>query len=724
MAGIVSSGRAGDVLIGPAGTGKSYTVSALAQVWAERVGGRVLGLATTEIATRNLAEDGVPAVNTARFLAAFTPDERGNVRDRVRRGDLFVVDEAGMCSTAELARIADIVTAGGGKLVYTGDQGQLTSVGAGGMLALLVADNGAHQLEQVHRFDSDWERQASLRLRAGDTSVIPEYEDRGRLQAGTVEQMQAAAVRGYLADTLDGKDSLLIVGSNEHRRAALAPRSGGSSSDYGVVEPTHIGRLGPCAGNVRVSVGDRVQARQVDRTIRVDGGQHVANRAVYTVLGLDPDGALRVRGTDGGIAHLPRRYVDEHLTLAYASTVHAAQGRTVTTCHALLDEAAAREAAYVALSRGREANYAYLVAQRDPDAHEPQRLDGTAAGRLAGVLGNVEARHAAEVERRIGERDGASLAWIGTQWDEVSKDAARPRYTAQLAQVLEPGALAALTAEPGWPRLIRAVREAELAGHNSEALLASAVQGRRLDDAARVSDVLRYRVRVLAGDRTPEQPVGVGQWTALAPPVDGPVGQFAHELAVLAEDRQFAAGPGRAGRPAGLGARPAGSGPQLRRPHRPGRGRDTRGHRGGRRGRGRAHRVGAAGPARSLPTGNCAASTPSRRRSAPRRAGRRSSTGRCGPRPTPRSAATSTPARSTTAPWLTWTSTRCGTGGPASGRGRRPTSPRRCAPPISWAGSTPRTPRSPAPGSPSSIPTTPPGSRPPPSSSAASDSPT
>ena len=27
--------------------------------------------------------------------------------------------------------------------------------------------------------------------------------------------MQAAAVRGYLADTLDGKDSLLIVGSND-----------------------------------------------------------------------------------------------------------------------------------------------------------------------------------------------------------------------------------------------------------------------------------------------------------------------------------------------------------------------------------------------------------------------------------------------------------------------------------------------------------------------------
>jgi conjugative relaxase-like TrwC/TraI family protein len=538
VAGIVSSGRAGDVLIGPAGTGKSYTVAALAQAWSERVGGRVLGLATTEIATQNLVADGVPAMNTARFLAAYEPGPDGQpARERVGRGDLFVVDEAGMSSTAELSRISRIVAEGGGKLVYTGDQAQLTSVGAGGMLSLLVGDNGAHELAEVHRFAHGWEAEASLRLRAGDTSVIPEYEDRGRLHGGSAEQMQAAAMRAWLADTIDGKESLLIVGTNE-AAAQLSREIRDELVRYGHVAPEPLMELGRRTGRVEVSVGDRVQARQVDRSIRVDGGQHVANRAVYTVLGVDEDGALRVRGADGGIAHLPRSYVAEHLTLAYASTVHAAQGRTVDTSHALLDEAAAREAAYVALSRGREANHAYLVAQRDPDAHQAERLDSTAAARLAGVLGNVEAQHAAEVERRIGARDGASLAWIGTQWDEVSRDSARARYVEQLGQVLDADAVAALTAEPGWPRLVRAVREAELAGHNSAALLTAAVEGRPLADAEQVSDVLRYRVRVLAGDRTPEQQVEVGQWTALAPPVDGPVGQFAHELAVLAEDRQ------------------------------------------------------------------------------------------------------------------------------------------------------------------------------------------
>ena len=112
---------------------------------------------------------------------------------------------------------------------------------------------------------------------------------------------------------------------------------------------------------------------------------------------------------------------------------------------------------------------------------------------------------------------------------------------------------------------MRAVREAELAGHHADTLLAGAIDGRPLDGAQQLTDVLRWRVRVLAADRTPEQHVGPGDWTALAPPVDGPVGQFVHELAVLAAGSAARARPGRARRAARVGARPAGPAPDLRR---------------------------------------------------------------------------------------------------------------------------------------------------------------
>ena len=65
------------------------------------------------------------------------------MRERLRREDLVVVDEAGMSSTEDLDRISAIVAAAGAKLLYTGDHEQLAAVGAGGMLELLVRDAGA-----------------------------------------------------------------------------------------------------------------------------------------------------------------------------------------------------------------------------------------------------------------------------------------------------------------------------------------------------------------------------------------------------------------------------------------------------------------------------------------------------------------------------------------------------------------------------------------------------
>jgi hypothetical protein len=63
-----------------------------------------------------------------------------------------------------------------------------------------------------------------------------------------------------------------------------------------------------------------------------------------------------------------------------------------------------------------------------------------------------------------------------------------------------------------------------------------------LTDAQSVADVLRWRVRHHTDNREPEQQVDPADWTTLAAPVDGPIGQFLHELAVLASDRQAALG--------------------------------------------------------------------------------------------------------------------------------------------------------------------------------------
>jgi len=48
--------------------------------------------------------------------------------------------------------------------------------------------------------------------------------------------------------------------------------------------------------------------------------------------------------------------------LAYATTVHGAQGETVDRAHVVLGETTGAAAAYVGMTRGRETNTAHLVA--------------------------------------------------------------------------------------------------------------------------------------------------------------------------------------------------------------------------------------------------------------------------------------------------------------------------------------------------------------------------
>jgi hypothetical protein len=81
----------------------------------------------------------------------------------------------------------------------------------------LFAGSGArYELAEARRFSHEWEREASLRLRAGDETVLRTYHQHGRLlDSGTAEDAEASAAGAWLGDTLAGRRSLLIVDSNE-----------------------------------------------------------------------------------------------------------------------------------------------------------------------------------------------------------------------------------------------------------------------------------------------------------------------------------------------------------------------------------------------------------------------------------------------------------------------------------------------------------------------------
>ena len=87
----------------------------------------------------------------------------------------------------------------------------------------------------------------------------------------------------------------------------------------------------------------------------------MANRQTWTVTGIRQDGSLLLHG-HGRHREIPADYASRFVELAYATTVHGAQGSTVSSAHVAIGEHTGAASAYVAMTRGRHTNVAHLVA--------------------------------------------------------------------------------------------------------------------------------------------------------------------------------------------------------------------------------------------------------------------------------------------------------------------------------------------------------------------------
>jgi len=431
---IAGSGRVLDVLVGPAGSGKSTAMAALRSVWEDCQGpGSVVGLAPSAAAAQVLADElGIPCENTTKWLTEHRrlpelaalrdraavallrhpwPDSPGALRlrrqlkdmgdavdaRRLRPGQLVIVDEASLAPTRDLDELVGAARAAGAKVLLVGDWAQLGAVGAGGAFGLLARQRGdlAPQLGAVRRFAEDWEAHASLQLRAGDTQAVTTYDDHGRVAGGDSEEMLDAVYRAWKADTAAGLNSLMIA-ADRASVDALNARARAELVAAGTVSAAGDGHP--------FGVGDRVVTRRNDRRLVASDGAWVRNGDAWTVESAGPNGSLTLRRAagDGRVVVTPD-YVQNHVDLAYATTVHRAQGQTVDTAHALVTPATSREALYVAATRGRLGNRLYVDTAWDPDpatGHEGQgRPLPTEV--LAGILTDTSSESSAhEVFRR------------------------------------------------------------------------------------------------------------------------------------------------------------------------------------------------------------------------------------------------------------------------------------------------------------------------------------
>jgi ATP-dependent exoDNAse (exonuclease V) alpha subunit len=250
-------------------------------------------------------------------------------------------------------------------VVLVGDPRQFSAVGRGGIFAHLIDTYGAIELDQVHRFINRWERQASLRLRNGDPGVLVEYHRRGRLHDGTRADMETEILDAWLEGRRRG-ESVALMANTVDTVTRLNQAAQQTRIRNGELNPNTPGLT---VGEQRLLVGDEVATRRNDRTLRTDQGVMVKNRDHWTIETIHTDRSVTLTGRSGTV-RAPAGYVSEHVELGYAQTSHATQGRTVDTGLLLVDTPTDSRGVYTPMTRGRNANHAYVVTDDNHTAVE------------------------------------------------------------------------------------------------------------------------------------------------------------------------------------------------------------------------------------------------------------------------------------------------------------------------------------------------------------------
>ena len=525
---IVTSGRAVDVLVGAAGTGKSTAMRGARQAWEREHGpGSVVGLAPSAAAAEVLSDVvGIPTENTAKWL---TEAGRNSLRlaeiDQLRaqlnraspslrtramlqrartvtaeverwslqQGQLVIVDEASMAGTFELDALTEQARNAGAKVLLVGDWAQLSPVSAGGAFHLLAADRDeTAQLHDVRRFRHEWERAASVDLRHGQPDAAHTYVEHGRVEGGDRVSMLDLLYEAWRHDTAAGRRSLMIANDSQ----TVLDLNNRARADRVAAGEVSTGGVETVSGSV-VGVGDSVVTRRNQRGLATGRGW-VKNGDQWTVTGVRSDGTIDVQRTNGtGHATLPAAYVREHVELGYATTAHRAQGRTVETAHAFVSATTLREPLYVMATRGRESNRLYVDTMYDPDlatSHEPPE-ELAAADVLRHVLASVGADKSATITIAEEWAGSQSITRLLAEYETIARRTTEDRYAALVASSgLTLTEANAVRASEAWGPLMAALREAESRGLDIDRAVPALVQGRTVTSADDIAAVLHGRV--------------------------------------------------------------------------------------------------------------------------------------------------------------------------------------------------------------------------------------
>jgi ATP-dependent exoDNAse (exonuclease V) alpha subunit len=355
---LVTSGAGVDIVVGKAGTGKTFALEAARAAWV-RSGYRVIGCSTAARAAMELeTHSGIASTTITSLLMDIEHDQGGGLA----ADTVVVIDEAAMVGTRTLAQLMSHARTNRAKVVLVGDDHQLPEIAAGGAFRGIKHRSPVIELTEVRRQELEWERAALDALRSGRVrEAVSDYVERDRMTFGTTaEAVRARLVSDWWQAWEEGPAVMLASRRDDvddlNARARLMMRETGQLKKE---ELEVAGRS--------FAIGDRVMTtRNARRRLGVLNGTQ------GEVAAIDVSKGEVILRTDGGRhVRLPAAYLAaDNLTHSYAMTGHKAQGMTTARCFALGDDTIYREWGYTALSRGKKENRLYLVGGHDVGREE------------------------------------------------------------------------------------------------------------------------------------------------------------------------------------------------------------------------------------------------------------------------------------------------------------------------------------------------------------------
>lgn len=361
-------------VVGLAGAGKSTLLDAARIAW-QAGGRRVFGAALAGKAAEGLEESsGIRSRTLAAWELAWADG-----KDRLAKGDVLVVDEAGMVSSEQLARILKIIEDAGAKAVLVGDPMQLQPIQAGAAFRAIVERIGFAELTGVRRQREHWARDASRLFARGKVEeALDAYAQQDRIveletRRAAIERIvfdwsqarqQYQATAQAEGRSIDGSELLVLAQTNDDVRqlneAIRTIMAAQGALDYG--RPFQTER-----GEREFAIGDRLifleNARFFEPRAEHLSVQHVKNGMLGTVIGTTSDRGetlLTVR-LDAGREVVFGQEAYRNIDHGYAATVHKSQGSTVDRTFVLATGMMDQHLAYVAMSRHRDRADLYMA---------------------------------------------------------------------------------------------------------------------------------------------------------------------------------------------------------------------------------------------------------------------------------------------------------------------------------------------------------------------------